>query len=99
MRVAIIFPGLKGTPANRRSIGDVYEGPTYLDIVEGMKDDSMFTSGLTIGEYVKQVKTNCSRLFGIKISPVGETDFDLAKSLITEMQSAGLAVIIKPFKK
>lgn len=84
---------------NRRSIGDVYDGPTYLDIVEDMKDDSMFTSGLTVEEYVEQVKKNCSRLFAIQINPSGETAHALAESLIKEMQVAGLAVIIKPHKK
>ena len=98
MKVAIVFPGLKGTPQNQRSIGDIYQGETPLDVITAMQYDSMFTRGLTLEEYVDTVKKNCSRLFNIHLEPKGKGAHQLAKSLLTEMRKAGLAVIIDPKK-
>lgn len=64
---------------------------TPLQIVQAMQNIAFDGAGRTVREYVKSVVDDAQRFEGIKLTTMGDTDEDLAKSLVGELVRTGLA--------
>jgi hypothetical protein len=67
--------------------GNVFSG-TKAEIVEAMRKGSFEGQQLTLQDYVKWVARNV-RTLGYRVEVQGETDTELAESLISEAVRAG----------
>jgi hypothetical protein len=68
----------------------VFHG-TPLQIVRAMQDISFGAAGLTMRQYVESVVEDAQRFEGVALAASGNTDAELAASLIDEMIRTGLA--------
>lgn len=71
--------------------GRVFLG-TPRQIVQAMQDIAFGVDALTTREYIEWVATSALEFEGVQISLAGETDDELAASLVREMVRAGLAI-------
>lgn len=70
--------------------GEIFSGSS-LEIATQMKSSSMFTDALTIREYVATVIRNTKKIENLKLNVNGNTDEELAQSLVREIIKCGLA--------
>jgi hypothetical protein len=68
----------------------IFQG-TPLQIVQAMQAISFGAEALTVPKYIESVVADAQRFEGITLSASGNTDAELAASLISEMIRAGLA--------
>jgi hypothetical protein len=68
----------------------VFQG-TPLQIVQAMQAISFGGEGLTVREYIHSVVESAQRFEGFALAVTGDTDGELAASLIEQMFRAGLA--------
>jgi hypothetical protein len=71
--------------------GRVFQG-TALQIVKAMQDIAFGVDDFTIPKYIEWVVANARKFEEVELDVKGDTDDELAKSLVTEMVRAGLAV-------
>jgi hypothetical protein len=69
--------------------GRVFQG-TALQIVRAMQDIAFGVEDFTIPQYVEWVATNARKFEEVELNAKGETDEDLAVSLVDEMLRTGL---------
>jgi len=62
-----------------------------LKIVNQMKGSTMFSDVKTIREYVDMVLRNAKMVENIELTVKGNTDEELARSLVSELIERGLA--------
>lgn len=70
--------------------GRQFQG-TAMQIVRAMQDTAFDANRFTVSEYVKWVVANTQDAEGLELRPQGETDEDLARSLLDELLRTGLA--------
>ena len=70
--------------------GERFSG-SPLKIVARMKGSTMFSDVKTIREYVDMVLRNAKMVEGVELAVKGNTDDELARSLIGELVARGLA--------
>jgi len=70
--------------------GEKFSG-SPLKIIAQMKGSTMFSDVKTIREYVDMVLRNAKMIEGIELNVKGNTDEELARSLISELIEHGLA--------
>ena len=63
---------------------------TPRQIVRAMQDIAFGVEDFTLPKYIEWVVANAQRFEGIKLNVSGETDDELAASLVDEMIRAGL---------
>jgi hypothetical protein len=68
----------------------VFQG-TPLQIVRAMQSISFGAEALTLQKYVASVVEDAQRFEGVALAASGDTDAELAASLIDEMIRTGLA--------
>jgi hypothetical protein len=64
---------------------------TPLQIVQGMQNIAFGGAGLTVRKYIESVVDDAQRFEGVALAVTGNTDSELAASLIDEMVRTGLA--------
>ena len=64
---------------------------TPLQIVQAMQDIAFGGAGLTVRKYIESVVDDAQRFEGIALAVTGNTDDELAASLIAEMLRTELA--------
>ena len=70
--------------------GEKFSG-SPLKIVTQMKGSTMFSDVKTIREYVDMVLRNAKMVENVELTVKGNTDEELARSLVTELIERGLA--------
>jgi len=70
--------------------GRVFQG-TALQIVRAMQDIAFGVEDFTTAKYVEWVVANARKFEEVELDVKGETDEELAASLVDEMLRAGLA--------
>jgi len=70
--------------------GEKFTG-SPMKIVTQMKGSTMFSDVRTIREYVDMVLRNAKMLENIELTVKGNTDEELARSLVSELIERGLA--------
>ncbi len=70
--------------------GEIFSG-SPLKIVTQMKGSTMFSDVKTIREYVDMVLRNAKMVENIELTIKGNTDEELARSLVSELIERGLA--------
>ena len=65
---------------------------TPIQIVRAMQDIAFGAQGLSVRKYIEWVAENTRQFDGIELAIKGETDDELAASLVDEMLRAGLTV-------
>jgi len=71
--------------------GETFKGRSALDVVTCMKGASMFTEHKNTEEYIRMVVRNAWRFFGVGLEVTGDTEAEMARSLIRELVRNGLA--------
>lgn len=71
--------------------GETFKGRSALDVVTQMKGASMFTEQKNIEEYIRMVVRNAWRYFAVGLEVTGDTEQEMARSLIRELVRNGLA--------
>ena len=67
----------------------VFQG-TPLQIVRAMQDIAFGVADFTVRKYVEWVAANALKFEGVELAMQGETDDELAASLVDEMVRTGL---------
>jgi hypothetical protein len=70
--------------------GEKYSGSS-MKIVAQMKGSTMFSDVKTIREYVDMVIRNAKMVENVELTVKGNTDEELARSLVSELLERGLA--------
>lgn len=70
--------------------GDIFEG-SPLEIVTRMKGSTMFSDVKTIREYLDMTLRNSKMTENVEFSVVGNSDEELARSLVNQLLEHGLA--------
>ena len=70
--------------------GEKFSG-SPLKIVTQMKGSTMFSDVKTIREYVDMVLRNAKMVENVELTVKGNTDEELARSLVSELLERGLA--------
>ena len=70
--------------------GRVFQG-TALQIVKAMQDIAFGVDDFTVPQYIEWVVANARKFEEVELDVKGETDEELAASLVDEMVRAGLA--------
>ncbi len=70
--------------------GEKFNG-SPLKIVTQMKGSTMFSDVKTIREYVDMVLRNAKMVENVELTVKGNTDDELARSLVSELLERGLA--------
>jgi len=68
----------------------VFEG-TALQIVRAMQDLAFGVDDLTVPQYIEWVVANVQKFEGVALTVAGDTNDELAASLVAEMVRAGVA--------
>jgi len=66
-----------------------FEG-TPLQIVRAMQDLAFGVQDLTVSKYIEWVVANARKFEGVELAVTGQTDDELAASLVEEMVRTGL---------
>jgi hypothetical protein len=69
--------------------GRVFQG-TALQIVRAMQDIAFGVEHFTVPKYIEWVVTNAGKFEEVELDVKGETDEELAASLVSEMLRTGL---------
>ena len=67
----------------------VFQG-TALQIVRAMQDIAFGVDDFTVRKYIEWVAANALKFEGVELAVTGETDDELAASLVDEMVRTGL---------
>lgn len=70
--------------------GQVFTGAKPVDVVTAMKNTAMFYWEKTIREYADVLVGNAKDFFGVDLVVKGETDEELAESLLAALVEKGL---------
>ena len=93
MRIFVRNTALDGKPLE--ADGQEFTGERPLDIVIAMKGAALFSDHATLREYVDMVLRNAKVLAGLEFTVRGESDEDLAESLLTALVEHGLAQVLE----
>jgi hypothetical protein len=67
----------------------VFQG-TPLQIIRAMQDIAFGVEDFTVRKYIEWVAANALKFEGVELAATGETDDELAASLVDEMVRTGL---------
>jgi hypothetical protein len=93
MRIFVRNTALDGKPLE--TDGQEFTGERPLDVVTAMKGATLFSDHGTLREYVDMVLRNAKVLAGLELTVRGESDADLAESLLTTLVEHGLAHVME----
>ena len=93
MRILLRNTALDGKPL--ATDGQEFTGERPIDVITAMKGAALFSDHATLREYIDMVLRNAKVLAGLELTVRGESDEDLAESLLTALLEHGLAQVLE----
>ena len=93
MRIFVRNTALDGKPLGND--GEEFTGERPIHVITAMKGATLFSDHGTLREYVDMVLRNAKVLAGLELTVHGESDEDLAESLLTALVEHGLAHVLE----
>ena len=89
MRVRIKNTDLEGKPL--KGEGEIFTGKTTLEVIQAMRDATLFSDQKTLEDYIDMVLRNAKMFAGIDLMVKGDTLEQTADALLASLIDHGLA--------